>query len=52
VDGAPVTLRDNLSDLISRHAEGDKVKLEVVHHGQRKTMTVTLGKRPLKAPKT
>jgi S1-C subfamily serine protease len=52
VDGAKVTLRDNLSDLISRHAEGDKVKLEVIHDGQRKTIEITLGKRPASAPKT
>jgi S1-C subfamily serine protease len=52
VNGAPVTLRDNLSDLISRHAEGDKVKLEIIHDGQRKTVEVTLGKRPARAPKT
>jgi S1-C subfamily serine protease len=52
VDGAPVTQRDNLSDLISRHAEGDKIKLVVIHDHQRKNVDVTLGKRPLKAPKT
>jgi S1-C subfamily serine protease len=52
VDGAPVTLRDNLSDLISRHGEGDKVKLAVIHDGQRKTVDLTLGKRPVRAPKT
>ena len=52
VDGAKVTLRDNLSDLISRHAEGDKVKLEAIHDGQRKTIEITLGKRPASAPKT
>jgi S1-C subfamily serine protease len=52
VNGAPVTLRDNLSDLISRHAEGDKVKLVIIHDGQRKTVEVTLGKRPASAPKT
>jgi S1-C subfamily serine protease len=51
VNGARVTQLDNLSDLISRHAEGDKVKLDVIHHGSRKTVEVTLGKRPAKAPK-
>jgi S1-C subfamily serine protease len=52
VDGARVTLQDNLSDLISRHGEGDKVSLVVIHDGKRKTVEVTLGKRPEKAPKT
>jgi len=51
VDGARVTLQDNLTDLISRHAEGDKVSLVVIHDGDRKTTDVTLGKRPAKAPK-
>ena len=52
VNGAPVTIRDNLSDLISGHGEGDKVSLGVVHDGKRKRVQVTLGKRPTKAPKT
>ena len=50
VDGDKVTRSHNLSDLIGRHAEGDKVKLEIVRDGDRRTVDVTLGKRPARAP--
>ena len=50
VDGDKVTRSHNLSDLIGRHAEGDKVKLEIVRDGDRRTVEVTLGKRPARAP--
>jgi 2-alkenal reductase len=51
VNGTKVTRRDNLSDLVSRYPEGEKVKLDVVHDGSHKSVGVTLGKRPTKAPK-
>ena len=50
VDGDKVTRSHNLSDLIGRHAEGDKVKLDIVRDGDRKAVEVTLGKRPARAP--
>jgi S1-C subfamily serine protease len=52
VDGDRVTRANNLSDLISRHHEGDKVELQVLRDGDRKTVEVTLGKRPARAPKS
>jgi S1-C subfamily serine protease len=52
VDGDKVTSRNNLSDLVSRHREGDKIKLEIIRDGKRKTVEVDLGKRPERAPKS
>jgi S1-C subfamily serine protease len=51
VDGDQVTRQNNLSDLVSRHREGDKIKLEIIRDGKRKTVGLTLGKRPDRAPK-
>lgn len=50
VNGRPVTRHDNLSDLVARHAEGDRVRLEIIRGGSRKTIEVKLGKRPARAP--
>jgi S1-C subfamily serine protease len=46
VDGKSITTSDQLSQLVSGHKPGDKVKLEIVRKKTTKTLTVTLGKRP------
>jgi S1-C subfamily serine protease len=50
VDGRRLTRTGDLADLIGRHAAGDKVRLEVLRDGKRRTVTVTLGKRPERPP--
>jgi S1-C subfamily serine protease len=50
VDGRKVTRRDDLADLISRRSEGDEVELEVLRGDNRRTVKLTLGKRPNRAP--
>lgn len=37
---------EDLSNIMSQHKAGDKLKLEVMRNGQEKQMTVTLAKRP------
>jgi S1-C subfamily serine protease len=46
VDGKAITSSDQLSQLVSAHKPGDKVKVELVRKKATKTVTVTLGKRP------
>ena len=46
VDGRPVRSADQLSQVISGHKPGDKVKLSYVRDGKERTTTVELGKRP------
>jgi S1-C subfamily serine protease len=46
VDGEPLTRRQDLSDVISRHDAGDKVMLTVVRDGKRRRVALTLGQRP------
>ncbi|WP_445150005.1 S1C family serine protease [Baekduia sp. Peel2402] len=46
VDGKAIKTSDELSQLVSNHKPGDKIKLEVVRKKETKTITVTLGKRP------
>jgi len=46
VDGKEIKTSDELSQLVSNHKPGDKIKLEVVRKKETKTITVTLGKRP------
>jgi S1-C subfamily serine protease len=46
VNGAPLTRRQDLSDVISRHDAGDKVVLTVVRDGKRRRVSLTLGERP------
>jgi S1-C subfamily serine protease len=52
VDGKDIKSSDQLSQLVSAHQPGDKVKVEIVRKKATKTLTVTLGKRPatLQAP--
>jgi S1-C subfamily serine protease len=46
VDGKAITSSDQLSQLVTSHKPGDKVKVEIVRKKDTKTLTVTLGKRP------
>jgi len=50
VDGRRLTQRDDLADLVSTHGAGDKVELEVIRGGDKRTVSVTLGKRPDSPP--
>jgi len=50
VDGRRLTRRDDLADLVSTHSAGDKVELEVIRDGDKRTVDVTLGKRPDSPP--
>ena len=50
VDGRQLSRTGDLADLIGRHGEGDKVELEVLRDGKRRTVEVELGKRPEKPP--
>jgi S1-C subfamily serine protease len=45
-DGKAITSSDQLSQIVSSHKPGEKVKVEVVRKKAAKTLTVTLGKRP------
>jgi S1-C subfamily serine protease len=46
VDGAPVSAFEQLRDAVARKKPGDKVKLEVIRNGGRKSITATLGQAP------
>jgi len=46
VDGKAITSSDQLSQLVTGHKPGDKVKIEIMRKKATKTVTVTLGKRP------
>ncbi|MET0604654.1 MAG: trypsin-like peptidase domain-containing protein [Baekduia sp.] len=52
IDGKAISSSDQLSQLVSSHKPGDKVKVEIVRKKDTKTLIVTLGKRPavLQAP--
>jgi S1-C subfamily serine protease len=52
VDGKAITSSEQLSQLVTSHKPGDKVKVEIVRKKDTKTLTVTLAKRPpaLQAP--
>ena len=45
VDGQPVTDVEQLFSAVLRKHPGDKVTLDVWHHGKKRTVTVTLGAR-------
>jgi S1-C subfamily serine protease len=47
VDGRPVTARNDLPDLIGEKRAGQKVSLQVMRGRDRRTVQVTLAKRPL-----
>jgi S1-C subfamily serine protease len=46
VDGQDIVGPNDLARVISAHRPGDKVTLEILRDGDRKQLTVTLGKRP------
>ena len=46
VDGKKVVGASDLSNLISEHAPGDKVTLQVLRDGEHQDIEVTLGTRP------
>jgi S1-C subfamily serine protease len=46
VDGASVSAFEQLRDAIARKKPGDKVKLEVIRNGSKKSITATLGQAP------
>jgi S1-C subfamily serine protease len=46
VDGSPVATYNQLRDAINRKKPGDTVKLEIVRHGAKKSVTVKLGQAP------
>jgi S1-C subfamily serine protease len=46
VDGKAITSSEQLSQLVTSHKPGDKVKVEIVRKKDTKTLTVTLAKRP------
>jgi S1-C subfamily serine protease len=46
VDGHDVVRPDDLARYIAAYRPGQKVTLEVLHDGEKKTVEVTLGKRP------
>jgi S1-C subfamily serine protease len=46
LDGKAITSSDQLSQLVTSHKPGDKVKVEIVRKKDTKTLTVTLAKRP------
>ena len=51
VDGERLDGADDLSELISRHAPGEKVQLRVLRGRRARTVTVTLAERPERAPR-
>jgi S1-C subfamily serine protease len=50
VNGRRITGERDLSDLIAAHDAGDTVALAVLRGGKRRTVKLTLGKRPERAP--
>jgi S1-C subfamily serine protease len=50
VDGGKLTHENDISDVVSRKRPGDKVELEVYRGSDKRTVTATLGARPLRAP--
>jgi S1-C subfamily serine protease len=46
VNGTRLTLHEDLADVVSSMSVGDAVKLEILRDGKRRTVEVTLGRRP------
>jgi S1-C subfamily serine protease len=46
VDGKRLTLHQDLADVISSKSAGDRVRLQLLRDGERRTVVVTLGRRP------
>ena len=51
VDGRRLDREDDLADLISLKRAGERVRLEVMRGGQRRTVEVELGERPDRLPR-
>ena len=49
VDGKAVTGMDELAQTISQKQPGDQVQVSLLHAGQKRTVTVTLGDQPATA---
>ncbi|MGN6188309.1 MAG: S1C family serine protease [Conexibacter sp.] len=49
-DGRPITSMSDLTAEIAKHRPGDRVRLEILRSGNRKQVTVTLGRAPRLAP--
>jgi S1-C subfamily serine protease len=52
VDGKPITTPTDIATAIGDHKPGDQVTVELYRGRAKKTVTVTLGDRPAKAPAT
>jgi putative serine protease PepD len=50
VDGQKVRSPDDLSSIVGRKQPGDRVRVEIVRDGRRRTLRVTLDDRPATAP--
>jgi len=46
VNGRPLTRHEDLADVISAMSAGDKVSLELIRDGERRTVRLELGRRP------
>jgi S1-C subfamily serine protease len=46
VDGKRLTLHQDLADVISSKSAGERVRLQLLRDGDRRTVVVTLGRRP------
>jgi S1-C subfamily serine protease len=46
VNGHPLTRHEDLADVISAMSAGDEVSLDLIRDGKRKTVKLTLGRRP------
>ncbi|SYZ72124.1 exported hypothetical protein [Candidatus Zixiibacteriota bacterium] len=45
LDGTDLTTSEQLADLVGEHNSGDKVKLDVMHKGNKETLSIALGER-------
>jgi putative serine protease PepD len=50
IDGAVIGTPDDVARAIEGHKPGDVVKVQVIHDGRRRTVDVTLGRRPDRIP--
>jgi serine protease Do len=46
VNGKRLTMHDDLADVISSMNAGETVRLQILRDGKRRTVKVTLGRRP------
>jgi S1-C subfamily serine protease len=49
VNGKDLTREHDLADEISDHSAGDSVRLTLIRDGERRTVSVELGRRPARA---